>query len=71
MEEKKSLKEKMEEAWMKVGKILLCVLAAALCGCLTYFVFVHRNVIKAAMKGEPLPKAPGGKCCPAFCRKKS
>ena len=70
MEEKKTLKEKMAEAWMKVGKILLWTLVALCCGWVTYMVFVHRNVIKAAIKGEPLPAAPKGKCCHCFCKKK-
>ena len=70
MEEKKSLKEKLEEAWMKVGKFLLWALAAVLCACATYLVFVHRKEIRAFIKGEPLPAAPKGKCCPCFCKKK-
>ena len=69
MEEKKTLKEKMEEAWMKVGKFLLWTLAALCCACLTYMVYVHRDVIKAAVKGEPLPKGKG-KCCHCVCKKK-
>ena len=55
---------------MKVGKILLWTLAALCCGWVAYMVFVHRNVIKAAIKGEPLPAAPKGKCCHCFCKKK-
>ena len=68
MEEKKSLKEKLEEAWMKVGKFLLWALAAVLCACATYLVFVHRKEIRAFIKGEALPKGKGK--CPCFCKKK-
>ncbi len=64
------MKEKLEKAWMKVGKFLLWVLATILCCCLTYLVFVHRHAIRAAIKGEPLPKKAGGKCCHKFCKKK-
>ncbi len=64
------MKEKLEKAWLKVGKFLLWALLAALCGCLAYMVFVHRHVILAAIKGEPLPECPEGSCCHAFCKKK-
>ncbi len=64
------MKEKLKKAWMKVGKFLFWALATALCCCLTYMVFVHRKVIIAAIKGEPLPKRKDGKCCPKFCKKK-
>ena len=64
------MKEKLEKAWMKVGKFLFWALVATLCGCLTYMVFAHRKVIIAAIKGEPLPERPDGKCCPMFCKKK-
>ena len=48
-------------------KILICCLVlACLCG-FGYLVFVHRNAIKAYLKGEPLPEAPEG--CP--CHKDS
>ena len=70
MEKKKTLKEKMQEAWMKVGKILPWTLAALCCGWVADRVFVHRNVIKAAIKGGPLPAAPKGPCCHCFCKKK-
>ena len=64
------MKEKLEKAWMKVGKFLFWALVTALCCCLTYMVFVHRHVIIAAIKGEPLPEPPAGKCCHKFCKKK-
>lgn len=64
------MKKKLEKAWMKVGKFILWALLAALCCCLTYFVFVHRRVILAAIKGEKLPEAPKGHCCHKFCFKK-
>lgn len=62
--------EKLKKAWMKVGKFLLWALLAVLCGWLTYMVFVHRKVIRAAIKGEPLPERKNGKCCPCFRKKK-
>ena len=68
--EGKSMKEKLENAWMKVGKFLFWALVTALCGCLTYMVYVHRRVIVAAIKGEPLPEPPAGAHCHKFCRKK-
>ena len=50
------MREKLEKAWIKVGKFLFWALVTALCCCLTYMVFVHRRVIIAAIKGEPLPE---------------
>lgn len=64
------MKEKLEKAWMKLGKFLFRALVTALCCWLTYMVFVHRKVIIAAIKGEPLPERPEGKCRPRFCKKK-
>lgn len=64
------MREKLEKAWMKVGKFLFWALMTALCLFATYMVFVHRKVIIAAIKGEPLPERPDGKCCPRFCKKK-
>ena len=63
------MRERLEKAWMKVGKFIFCVFVTALCCWLTYMVFVHRRVIRAAIKGEPLPEAPIGKCCHKFCKK--
>ena len=67
-EKLEKIKEKLAKAWMKVGKILLWALLAALCGGLCYMLFVHRKVIAAAIKGEPLPEGKG-KCCHAPCKK--
>lgn len=64
------MKEKLEKAWMKVGKFLFWALVTALCCGLTYLVFVHRRVIVAALKGEALPAPPAGGCCHSFCKKK-
>ena len=64
------MREKLEKAWMKVGKFIFWALVTALCCWLTYMVFVHRRVIRAAIKGEPLPEPPTGKCCHKFCKKK-
>ena len=62
------MKEKLEKAWMKVGRFLFWALATALCLWLSYMVFVHRRVILAAIKGEPLP-AHAGKCHRCFRKK--
>ena len=64
------MKEKLDKAWIRVGKFIFWALVTALCGSLTYMVFVHRKVIIAAIKGEPLPECLDGKCCPKFCKKK-
>lgn len=64
------MREKLESAWMRVGKFILWALMIALCVCTTYMVFVHRRVIRAAIKGEALPEHPDGKCCHKFCKKK-
>ena len=63
------MREKLEKAWMKVGRFLFWALVTALCCGLTYMVFVHRKVIIAALKGEALPERPEGKCCPKFCKR--
>ena len=63
------MKEKLEKVWTKIGKFLLWALVAALCGCLICLVVVHRRVIIAWIKGEPLPEPPEGKCCHKFCKK--
>lgn len=63
------MREKLEKAWMKVGRFLFWALVTALCCGLTYMVFVHRKVIIAAIKGEALPERPEGKCCPKFCKR--
>ncbi|MBR3343294.1 MAG: hypothetical protein IKQ27_00545 [Lachnospiraceae bacterium] len=39
-------------------KNLWKLLCALFCLCTICFVVIHRNVIKAAIKGEPLPEAP-------------
>lgn len=64
------MREKLEKAWMKVGKFMFWALVTALCCWLTYMVFVHRRVIRAAIKREPQPEALSGNCCHTFCRKK-
>ena len=43
--------------------LLCCILLACLCG-LGWLVWVHRRVIVALVKGEPLPEVPEG--CPAY-----
>ena len=43
--------------------LLCCLLVACLCG-FGWMAWVHRGVIAALIKGEPLPEAPEG--CPAY-----
>ncbi len=62
------MREKLEKAWMKVGKFLFRALVTALCLWLSYMAFVHRHVILAAIKGEPLPAR--SKKCPRKCFRK-
>lgn len=45
-------------------KAMLVSAVSAVVGASVWMVYVHRNVIKAAIKGEPLPEAP--KECPAY-----
>ena len=61
--------EKMKDnGWRErrkgMKKAILVSAASVAIGVSTWMVYVHRNVIKAAIKGEPLPKAP--KECPAY-----
>lgn len=62
------MKEKLEKFWLKIGKYLLWILLFICCGWLTYMVFVHRKVIRAAIKGEKLPEPPKGAQCCKFCK---
>lgn len=39
---------------------ILCVLCLLCLICCTIFVFIHRRVIRAALKGEELPPLPEG-----------
>ena len=64
------MKEKLKNAWLKVGKFLLWALLAALCCFVTYMVFVHRKLIIAAIKGEMLPEPKDGSRCPWYRKKK-
>ena len=64
------MKEKLKNAWMKVGKFLLWALLAALCCFVTYMVSVHRKLIIAAIKGEPMPEPKDGTRCPWYRKKK-
>lgn len=52
------MKEKLQKLLKKLKKVLICALITALLGCCMYLVYVHRRVIKAALKGEPMPKCP-------------
>ena len=64
------MKEKLKNAWLKVGKFLLWALLAALCCFVTYMVFVHRKLIIAAIQGEQPPEPKDGSRCPWYRRKK-
>ena len=47
-----------------VKKILSRLFVEAIVGGIGAMVYLHRDLIKAAIKGEELPKAPKG--CPAY-----
>ena len=47
-----------------VKKILSRLIIEAVAGGVFAMVYLHRNLIMAAIKGEELPKAPKG--CPAY-----
>ena len=47
-----------------VKKILSRLFVEAIVGGIFAMVYLHRNLIMAAIKGEELPKAPKG--CPAY-----
>ena len=70
------MKEKMEKIkqkaivlWKKLKKMLLSILAAAVITGLGYFLYVHRRVIKAALRGESVPACKHSHC-KCFRRKK-
>ena len=47
-----------------VKKILARLIVEAIVGGIFAMVYLHRNLIMAAIKGEELPRAPKG--CPAY-----
>ena len=47
-----------------VKKILIRLFGEAILGGILVLLYLHRNLIIAAIKGEELPKAPKG--CPAY-----
>ncbi|MBR3245605.1 MAG: hypothetical protein IKF90_23375 [Parasporobacterium sp.] len=51
---------------MKKGKTIFFILLAIGAVVTACFLFIHRNVIKALIKGEELPEIPEGhpQCCP-------
>ena len=51
------MKEKLENAWMKVGKFLFWALVTALCCCLTYMVFVHRASSSLRLRVNRFPRS--------------
>lgn len=48
-------------------KKLLGFLCAVCLGAALVLLYLHRGMIVAALKGEPMPEAPEG--CPAFVKK--
>lgn len=48
----------------RVKKILSRLIVEAIVGGIFAMVYLHRNLIMAAIRGEELPKAPKG--CPAY-----
>ena len=46
---------------MKKAMLFICGLCSGVC---LVMLWLHRGMISAAIKGEPLPKAPKG--CPAY-----
>ena len=65
--EKKKLKKKVKKT---VRRIIRGILWTGFVLCLGIFVGIHRNVIKAWIKGEEMPKVPAGHC-PCHCWKKA
>ena len=63
--EKKKLKKKIRKT---VSRIIRGILWTGFVLCLGVFIGIHRNVIKAWLKGEELPEMPAGHC---HCLKKS
>ena len=63
--EKKKLKKKIRKT---VRRIIRGILWTGFVLCLGMFIGIHRNVIKAWLKGEELPEMPAGHC---HCWKKS
>ena len=53
---------------MKKTKVFLCGLCTGLCvGVCLVMLWLHREMIVAAIKGEPMPEAP--ESCPAYKKK--
>ena len=63
--EKKKLKKKAKKT---ARRIIRGILWTGLVLCLGMFIGVHRNVIRAWLKGGELPKVPAGHC---HCWRKS
>ena len=57
--EKKKLKKKVRKT---VRRMIRGLLWTGFVLCLGIFIGIHRNVIKAWMKGEELPEMPAGHC---------
>ena len=58
--EKKKLKKKVKKT---VRRMIRGILWTGFALCLGIFIGIHRNVIKAWLKGEEMPAAPAGHCC--------
>ena len=56
------MKEKAAKFWEKAKKIILKVLLVLCLAFVTYMVYLHRRVIRAYIKGEPIPES---ESCPA------
>ena len=65
--EKKKLKKKVRKT---VRRIIRGILWTGFVLCLGMFIGIHRNVIRAWIKGEELPKMPAGHFH-CHCRKKA
>ncbi len=51
MKEKlQKIKEKVKALWIKIKKLVLSLLAAAILTCLGYFVYTNRKLIRAVLR---------------------
>ena len=62
IKEEYTMKVKMAKFREKAKKIILNVLLVLFMAFVTYMVYVHRRVIRALIKGEPIPRS---ESCPA------
>ena len=64
------MKKKIKELQRKVKRTLLLIVATLLAASLAAFAFIHRRVILAAIKGEPLPEMPANHPCGKLLHRK-